>query len=343
VTHAAASELEAIDRIGVLLKGVAPVGPTGSGGPAQVSPDLSPVAWPEAPVARPRDAARPVRRYSPGVQRLAEEYGVDLSLVTGTGMGGRVSRKDVQEYVDSTRGARAAADTQEPGPDEARVPLTPVRRIIAENMIKSASQIPQAWSITEVDVTNLVQRRELAVADVQSREGVNLTYLPFVLQAVAAALLENPLLNSSWGGDCIVMKRRVNLGIPEGLVVPVIRDAESLSIVGLARVVDDLTSRARQGKLVLEDVRGGTFTVNNTGVLGSVASQPLVNPPQAAIMTTEAIVRRPVVMGDAIVIRSMMNLCLTFDHRVMDGADVGAFTTAVKRRLEAIGPDAAIY
>ena len=176
---------------------------------------------------------------------------------------------------------------------------------------------------------------------------MNLTYLSFVVKSVAECLKENPLLNSTWGGDAVIIKRRINIGVavaaPDGLVVPVIRDADTLSIAGLAKAIDDLANRSRQGKLKLEDVQGGTFTVNNTGALGSVVSQPLVNYPQAAILATEAIVIRPVVINDAIAIRSVMNLCLTFDHRVLDGAEAGAFINAVKGRLEGIGPDTRIH
>ena len=177
--------------------------------------------------------------------------------------------------------------------------------------------------------------------------GVNLTYLHFVIKAVAEALRENPLLNSSWGDDAIVLKKRVNIGIavaaPDGLVVPVLRDADALSVAGIAVRASELTARARQGRLGVEDVQSGTFTVNNTGALGSVASQPIINHPQAAILTTEAVVKRPVVVGDAIAIRSMMNICLTFDHRILDGAEASAFSNGVKRRLEAIGDETGIY
>ncbi len=260
-------------------------------------------------------------------------------------MGGRVTRKDVQGYIDSA-GERTAEPEPTVGADEERVPLTPVRRMIADNMVKSSTQIPQAWSIVEVDVTGLVRCRESLKDGFQQREGINLTYLPFVLTVLAESLKEHPLLNSSWDGDAIIVKRRINIGIaaaaPDGLVVPVIHDTDSLSITGLARAVHDLTTRARQGKLALSDVQGGTFTLNNTGPLGSVMSRPLVNYPQAAILATEAIVRRPVVVNDAVAIRSMMNVCLTFDHRVMDGAEAGAFTRAVKQRLEAIGPETEI-
>ena len=328
-----APEPEVIGTTGVLMKDVAPFGPTGSG----------------PPISAPPDQGRR-QRYSPAVQRLAAEHEVDLAQVAGTGMGGRVTRKDVENFVESRTEQRGEEPAEPPlavTPDEERVPLSPIRRMIADNMVKSATQIPQAWSTVEVDVTGLVQRRESAKADFQIKEGVNLTYLPFMLKAVAEALTEHPLLNSSWGGDAIIIKRRINIGVavaaPDGLVVPVIHDADSHSVAGLAKASDDLTGRARQGKLALDDVQGGTFTFNNTGVLGSVVSQPLVNYPQAAILTTEAIVKRPVVVDDAIAIHSMMNVCLTFDHRILDGAEASAFIAAVKMRLEAIGPDTAIY
>jgi 2-oxoisovalerate dehydrogenase E2 component (dihydrolipoyl transacylase) len=339
-------EGEEIDTTGVLLKDVAPVGPTGSGGPVSV-------------VQEDSAEQRPRQRYSPAVLRLAQEHNVDLTLIAGTGISGRITRKDVQVYIDS---AQQSPEVVEPTPvettvsaapaagatsDEERVPLTPIRRMIAENMVKSSTQIPQAWTLVEVDVTDLVRRRALVREDFQNREGVNLTYLPFVVKAVAEALKDNPLMNSSWDGDAIVLKRRLNIGIAvsagNGLVVPVIHDAETLSIAGLAKKIDELTNKARQGTLELQDVQGGTFTLNNTGALGSVLSRPLVNYPQAGILTTETIVKRPVVIEDAIAIRSMMNITLTFDHRIMDGSEASAFVNAVKQRLEAIGPDTGVY
>ena len=347
-TPVVASAPETIDTTGVLLKDMAPVGPTGSGNIV------------EAP--QPSEVPATTRqRYSPAVQRLAEEHGVDLLQVTGTGMNGRVTRKDVQSYLESTA-AKPATPAAQPvrtespaappesapaGADEERVPLTPIRRLIAQNMVKSVTEIPQAWTMIEVDVNGLVQLRASVRDEFQQREGISITYLPFVVKAVAEALKENPLLNSSWGGDAVILKKRINIGIAvaasEGLVVPVIHDADRLSIAGIAKAIDDLTSRARQGKLVLNDVQGGTFTVNNTGVLGSVTSRPIVYYPQAAILTTEAIVKRPVVIGDAIAIRSIMNVTLTFDHRILDGAESGAFTSAIKRRLESINSDTGIY
>lgn len=332
----------AADRIGTLLKNVAPVGPTGSGGP--ISTD------------DPGKPSRPSRRrrYSPAVLRLAEERGVDLDLIEGTGLGGRVTLKDVRGFIEQSEAVVVETTEQAPSPqpvrpdeDDERVPLSPVRRMIADNMVRSATEIPQAWTLVEVDVSGLVSRRQAVRDDFRDREGINITYLPFVMKAVAESLKENPLLNSCWDGDAILYKRRINIGIaaaaPDGLVVPVVHDADAMSIAGLARKIDDITTRARRGQLKLEDVQGGTFTLNNTGVLGSVLSQPLVNFPQAAILTTEAILKRPVVVGDGIAIRSMMNLCMSFDHRIMDGAEASSFINSVKRRLESIGPDTGVY
>ena len=341
--------VDVLDRIGTLAKDVAPVGPTGSGGV------LSTATEDEAPQVQRR-------RYSPAVQRLAGEHGIDPSLVSGTGIGGRVTLKDIRSSISGREAASpesvgVVAPTEGPqqpsaveaSPDSEVVqrPLTPIRRMIAERMVESASQIPEAWTVVEVDVTGLVQRRESLKADFQRREGANLTYLPFVVHAVARSLREHLLLNSSWTGDSISVNQRINIGIavaaPEGLMVPVIHDADTLSIAILARVMHGLSSKAQQGKLDLSDVRGGTFTVNNTGVLGSVVSKPIINFPQAAILTTEAVARRPVVIGEGIAIRSMMNICMTFDHRILDGAEVGSFLGAVKRRLESVGPGTEIY
>ena len=346
---APAEDPQSIDRTGVLLKDVAPVGPTGTGN--VIVPAAQDIAGSEQ-----SGRGRQRRRYSPAVQRLADEHGIDLSQVQGTGISGRITRKDVLAYteaqaqstvIDAPAASVPTVSAVSVTADEERLPLSPVRRLIAANMKRSASEIPAAWSITEVYVSGLVRRRQALRDDFQRREGVNLTYLHFVIKAVAESLRENPLLNSSWADDAIILKKRINIGVavaaPDGLVVPVLRDADTLSVAGIAVRASDLTARARQGRLAVEDVQGGTFTLNNTGALGSIASQPIINHPQAAILTTEAVVKRPVVISDAIGIRSLMNICLTFDHRIMDGAEASAFSNAVKRRLEAISDDTGIY
>ncbi len=344
--------VDAERRIGSLLEDIAPVGPTGSGGPISSSPpapasDSPASAPPPAAAARTGGGRARRRRYSPAVLRLAAERGIDLEAVVGSGRNGRVTLKDVRAFA---AGQPAQPPPAAPAPqaaDDERVPLSAVRRIIAANMARSAAEIPQAWTFVEADVSGLVARRQELRDDFRKREGVNLTYLPFVIEAVAASLRENPLLNSSWDDDAIIHKRRIHIGIaaaaPGGLVVPVIHDADAMSVSDLARKLDDLTTRARGGALRLEDIEGGTFTLNNTGALDSILSQPLVNPPQAAILTTEAIVRRPVVVGDGIAIRSMMNLCMSFDHRIMDGAEASAFVNAVKSRLESVGPETSVH
>ena len=317
--------------------------------------DTVPVVSPEP------DEAGERRRYSPAVRRLARDHDIDPDSLSGSGMGGRVTREDVMRAVE-TRGATAGAapapthttalapilrTEASVGADEEAVPLTAVRRIIAEHMSRSASEIPHAWSMIEVDVTPLAAYRDRMKDEFRQREGVALTYLPFAIKALVEALKENPLLNSSWGGDKIILKKRTNIGIavaaPGGLVVPVIHNADGYSVAGLSRAAQELTDRARQGRLSLDDVQGGTFTLNNTGALGSVVSQPIINHPQAGILTIEAVQKRPVVVNDAIAIRSMMNVCLSFDHRIVDGSESSAFLQAVKQRLEAMGPETPIY
>ena len=340
---------------GVLLKNTAPVGPTGSGG----QPNTDGLVVEKLPK---RDQIKTLARFSPAVLRLAQEHDIDLSLITATGRNNRITRKDVQSFIDSNfrsssqgnsafesipETAQSTSISTSERKDEQRVPLSPIRKMIASNMVKSANLIPQAWSLVEVDVSGMVSRRQAIREEFKQREGINITYLPFVINAVAESLKEHPLLNSSWCEDSIVMKRQINIGVAiatkAGLVVPVIHDADTLSVAELARSIEDISTRSREGGLTVDDVRNGTFTVNNTGVLGSVASQPLVNYPQAAIMTTEAIVKRPVIVEDAIAIRSIMNICLSFDHRIMDGQEVGEFNTAVKRRLEAVGGNTPVY
>jgi 2-oxoisovalerate dehydrogenase E2 component (dihydrolipoyl transacylase) len=295
-------------------------------------------------------------RSSPVVRRLAEEYNVKIADVPGSGTGGRVTRKDIEGYIKEGGAEREAATGQpapEPGPE--RVPvyegdrvqdLTGIRRAIANRMAASKREAPHAWTMVEVDISGLVALREREKNAFEEREGVKLTYLPFIVKAVVESLKENPVLNSVWDGDRIILRKRVNIGVAvdleDALIVPVIPDADELNITGLTRRIDDLVKRARAGELGTEDISGGTFTVNNPGSLGSVVSTPIINHPQAAILSAEAIVKRPVVLDDAIAIRSMMNLEVSFDHRVLDGGAALRFLGAVKGRLEAYGPESGI-
>ena len=283
-----------------------------------------------APAANSRQA-----RHSPLVRRLAEEHGIDLSTVQGTGAGGRITKADVLQAAEKNSAGNGVAAAASGGT------LDPVRRAIALRMTQSARDIPHAWTMMEVDVSGLVALVKGLKEEFRSREGVNLTYLPFILQAVASALRSAPEVNSSWQDDRIVLKNEINLGIAvardKGLIVPVLKNADRKTVAELTRDANSLIEKARDDKLGPADVQGGTFTVNNTGALGSVLSMPLINPPQAAIMTTEAIVKRPVVIGDdAIAVRSMMNLCLSFDHRALDGDQAIRFLARVKELLEGI-------
>ena len=347
---------------GYLLKDVTPVGPTGGAAIENAEPvvNSAPPSVAAAPApASPAPASTPAEppgqaRLSPAVRRLAQEHSIDLSQIQGTGLGGRITRDDVLKFVANGPSAAPAATppTQvegQPSADgqEIHIPLTPVRRMIAEAMVRSVSNIPHAWSTVEVDVTGLVALRASVRAEFEQREGVALTYLPFVIKAVVESLKEVPTMNATWGGDKIILKNRVNLGLavaaPDGLIVPVLHNADHLSIAGLAIGANDLANRARTKKLTLSDVQGGTFTLNNTGALGSYISGPIINYPQAGIMTTETIQKRTVVMDDAIAIRSMMNICLSFDHRINDGAEASGFLSAVKSKLQAIGAGTTIY
>ncbi|GAC1644351.1 MAG: dihydrolipoamide acetyltransferase family protein [Candidatus Dormibacteraceae bacterium] len=296
-------------------------------------------------------------RLSPAVRKLAAENGIDAAALRGSGMGGRVTRDDVLAAVANGKPASlapapaaappAAAKAPTPSaPQPARVDgvreelvkLSVMRRSIAEHMVRSLATSPHAWTLQEVDVTNLVRYRDAEKATFMARHGVALTYLPFVVQIVCEAIKEYPWLNSTWTNDGVVLKRFINLGIavsiPDGLIVPVLKDADQRGFTDLVRALNDLIERARNKQLKPEDVQGGTFTLNNTGSTGSVASQPIINQPQAAILTTESIVKRPVVINDAIAVRHMMNMCLSFDHRIIDGMMAGQFLGTIKKRLE---------
>jgi len=238
-----------------------------------------------------------------------------------------------------------------PGEDEQLIPWTQMRRGVATAMVRSKSTVPHAYTTVEVDMTNLVRLRDAHKAAYQAAEGLGLSYVPFLVKAVVETLKKHPRINAHWSEDGLLVKRRVNVGIAvaveDGLIVPVVHDADQLSISGLNRAIQDVANRARVNKLRLDDLQGGTITVNNTGWFGSVASQSIVNAPQVAIVNMEAIVKRPVVRetpdGDIIAIRSIMNLPVAFDHRSTDGAQIGRFVADIKAWLEAVGPDTPIF
>jgi 2-oxoisovalerate dehydrogenase E2 component (dihydrolipoyl transacylase) len=353
------------------------------GGAAQESGETKKEETPAAqadpePGETPKKAAQPAeqgdtsmkRRYSPAVLRLAQENNIDLEQVQGTGKGGRITRKDILRMIEEgpqpapveKEKPAAAAPAQEkatqpaaqksaaPGvsvePGDEEVPVSTVRRTIAQRMVTSKHEAPHAWTMVQADVTGLVQLRKKIKDDFKQREGISLTYLPFFIKAVVDSLKEFPYLNSVWGGDKIILKKRINISIAvateDALYVPVIHDADEKSILGLAKAIHNLAEKTRAGKLTMEDLQGGTFTVNNTGSFGSIASQPIINHPQAAIISMESIVKQPVIHQDMIAVRDLVNLCLSLDHRILDGLMAGRFLQRVKERLEAYGPDTQI-
>ncbi|HEX5940112.1 MAG TPA: dihydrolipoamide acetyltransferase family protein [Dehalococcoidia bacterium] len=317
-------------------------------------------AWPPGQIRTNGAGGDRAKRYSPAVLRLAEEHKLDLSQIKGSGIGGRVTRKDVVKFVESgapvqpvaaAEPAEAAGAPAQPLPareaDEL-IKLSPTRRTIGERMRQSIVEQPQAWMMVEVDMTQLARFRQSVKDEFRDREGVDLTFLPFIVKATVQGLKEHPMLNSQWTPDGVLVKKDVNIGVAvstdEGLIVPVIKQTDGKSIAGLAHAIAELASKARNRKLALDDVTGGTFTVDNTGAFGSIASAPIVNPPQAAILSSELVVKRPVVQDDdSIAVRHMMNMCISFDHRVVDGADIGGFMRTVKERLQAYGPETPLY
>ncbi len=303
------------------------------------------------PRSRPAVTSTPTvpargRFYSPVVLRLAQEHNLELERLTGTGVGGRITRRDIERHLDSLDSRKVPASASEPdgpplepGKDYTAVPLTPTRRAISERLQRSVSEAPQAWTMIEVDVTSLLERRAADRPAFEREEGRRLTLLPYFVQAVCRALTGHPELNARWAEGELRRYRSVHCGIAvaadQGLVVPVVHDAQDLSVAGLARRIDDCATRARERRLTIDDVSGGTITVNNTGAFGSIASRPIVNHPEVANITLERVVRRPVIVaGDSIAIRSMVNVCLTFDHRAFDGLEAGRFLATLRDLLE---------
>jgi 2-oxoisovalerate dehydrogenase E2 component (dihydrolipoyl transacylase) len=306
----------------------------------------------QAPAPPPAGAQLEAHRYSPGVLMAAEELKVDLSRVTGSGLGGRVTKKDVQEFAARSKAAPAgpaAAPTPPAAPAEGDqvVQLTRVRRLIAENMTRAKQTIPHAWQTQEADMSGVVANRNANKAAFQKQEGFSLTYLPYVMAGAISALREHPEVNSTFNDTELIVHRDINLGISVGLedtlLVPVVRRADGLSIAGLARAVNDLAVRARNKQLKADELAGGTFTVNNSGTFGTLFSYSVINPGQAGILTMEAIVERPVAVQGMIGIKPMMYLCFSFDHRVLDGLQAARFLTSCRKWLEAVSLETPVY
>lgn len=292
-------------------------------------------------------------RYSPAVLRLAEKHNIDLALVAGTGGGGRITRKDLQLIVDSGNIPKATPQkVPQVSPKSSSavdipiatgdvvIPVTGIRRAIANNMLRSKQEAPHAWMMIEVDVTKLVTYRDSIKAEFKAEEGFNLTYFSFFVKAVAQALKEFPIMNSMWAGDKIIQKKNINISIAVAaedlLFVPVIRHADEKTIKGIGRDIQELAKKARAGELTSADMKDGTFTVNNTGSFGSIQSMGIINYPQAAILQVESIVKKPVIVDGMVGVRDMVNLCLSLDHRVLDGLVCGRFLARVKEILENI-------
>jgi pyruvate dehydrogenase E2 component (dihydrolipoamide acetyltransferase) len=297
---------------------------------------------------------------SPLVRRLADENGVDLTTVQGTGTGGRITKQDVLKAAGGGGGGvgapaaaavaappaaavPAAAPTMAPAPvaagaGEEVVPLTHIRKMIGTHMVASLQTSARAWTMVEVNVDHLVKLRERAKDAFFERHGVKLTYLPMVTRATAEALLEFPMVNAELRGDQLILHRYVNMAIAvsydEGLIVPVIRGVETMNVPGIARAIADLATRARAHQLKPDEVNGSTFTITNPGPYGSLISVPIINQPNAAILSLDTIQRRPVVIDDAIAIRSMVYLSMSWDHRVIDGELATRFLARIKQNLE---------
>ncbi|EEO1923448.1 2-oxo acid dehydrogenase subunit E2 [Listeria monocytogenes] len=295
-------------------------------------------------------------RFSPAVLRIAGENNIDLSTVEGTGKGGRITRKDLLQVIEN--GPVAKREEMKSAPQEKaamptppvrsaagdkEIPINGVRKAIAKHMSVSKQEIPHAWMMVEVDATGLVRYRNAVKDSFKKEEGYSLTYFAFFIKAVAQALKEFPQLNSTWAGDKIIEHANINISIAiaagDLLYVPVIKNADEKSIKGIAREISELAGKARNGKLSQADMEGGTFTVNSTGSFGSVQSMGIINHPQAAILQVESIVKRPVIIDDMIAVRDMVNLCLSIDHRILDGLLAGKFLQAIKANVEKISKE----
>ncbi|MEN1970152.1 dihydrolipoamide acetyltransferase family protein [Lentibacillus sp. N15] len=301
-------------------------------------------------------------RYSPAVLRMAQEHDIDLTKMNGSGKSGRITRKDIEKLIASVGTAQKMSQSQPepkqpaqetdqqpttsaktPQSGDIEIPVTGVRKAIAQNMVRSKQEIPHAWMTVEVDVTDLVSYRNHIKDDFKQKEGFGLTFFAFFVKAVAQGLKEYPQLNSTWAGDKIIQKKDIHLSIAvaseDKLFVPVIKHADEKSIKGIAKDIYELAGKARTGKLTADDMQGGTFTVNNTGSFGSIHSMGVINHPQAAILQVESIVKRPMIINDMFAARDMVNLSLSLDHRILDGLVCGRFLARVKAILEHMNKD----
>ncbi len=294
------------------------------------APSALPAPAPEKPRSEATAEELRLTRSSPVVRKIAAEHQVDIRGIPGTGIGGRVTKQDILGHIETRSAAPGGARVEV-------VPMSPIRRKTAEHMVLSKRTSAHVSTVFEIDMTRIDQLRQKHKAAFEER-GVRLTYTPFILKAVVDALKAFPVLNASIDGDNVVYHKDVNLGVAValdwGLIVPVVHHADEKNVLGLARAVNDLADRARAKKLKVEEVQGGTFTVTNPGAFGSLFGTPIINQPQVAILDIGRIEKRPVVRDDAIAIRTMCYVALTFDHRLVDGADADRFMAQVKTTLQ---------
>ena len=348
-----------------------------SSAPAQTgvtvgAPSRAPTTVPAAPSGDGNGQSRTDLsdvRATPAVRKLASEHGIDISQIEGTGLGGRVSKKDVEDFIaqqsarPQTEAPRPQAGQVIPAQPQAQparaapvpslsgdtlVPLTQMRRAIANNMVQAWSA-PHAHAVMPVDVTELMKYREKVRHDFAAREGFDLSPAAFIAKSVIEAIRAVPHVNASWTDQGLILHKEINLGYAvalgeDGLIVPVIKDADGRSLAGLMRAIRDVVDRAKARRLTLDDLSGGTFTLNNTGPLGTIVSSPIVPPGQAAIMSSESIRKALIVTDDdTIAIRQVMNIVIGFDHRTIDGATAARFLTAVRDWLQNVGPSVTVY
>jgi len=327
--------------------GSAPAPPPPAAAPA---PPAAPAPAPSVAVQADADARR--QKSSPLVRKIAQEHDVDLARVPGSGLGGRVTKGDILGYLDqggrpaapAAAPAAAAAHTPayKPGDRVDVVPMTVMRKKIAEHMIMSRRTSAHVHSVFEIDYSRVATIRAAKKAEYE-RQGLKLTYMSFLMKAVVDALKAVPIINSSLDGDAIVYKKDINLGIAValdwGLIVPVIKHAEEKNALGLSRAIQDLAARARAKQLKPDEVQGGTFTITNPGVFGALFGMPIISQPQVAIMGVGHIEKRVAVIDDAIAIRTKGYLSLGYDHRLIDGAIADEFMSHVKKTIEHFNPD----
>ena len=293
------------------------------------------------------------KRLSPVVMRLISEHNLNVDDIEGSGFEGRITKKDVEKYLENPRPQENLEEKSSPretsivqeetiksGQD---IKVNGVRKEIARRMVQAKTEIPHAWLMVEVDATNLVNKRNKHKEKFKEQEGVSLSYFSYIVKIVSEVMKDYPLLNSSWNEDTITVHDDINLSIAvaneDKLFVPVIKNADERSLSGIAKSIDGLVKKARSNKLTSDDMSGGTFTVNNTGAFGSVQSMGIINQPQVAILQVESIIKKPVFIGDMLAARHMVNLCLSIDHRVLDGLMAGNFLNEIKNRIESIDPD----